>query len=189
MFDYYQDLDYIEVYNARRRPASRTRLQIHMGAAPYDGDPHTAAVMLLMNNPVFTPDVSTPTDHLLAYDGWPLAGLHPDAPAAFRAWYRRPLGRLIDAYGAQHVSQRVCLLQLCPWASQSFDLGLVLPSRVHQIELARSAVRRGAVVIVGRSFGVWPAGLPRVRNRLNPRLSPHGLDEYTWSRVEAALST
>ena len=187
MFDYNQDLDYIEVYNARRRPASRTRLQVHMGEAAYDGDPYTARVMLLMNNPVYTPNVSTPTDHKLEYDGWPLAGLHPDAPAAFRAWYRRPLGRLIDAYGAQNVSQRVCLLQLCPWASQSFDPALVLPSRAYQIELARSAVQRGAVVIVGRSFDAWPAGLPRVRNRLNPTLTRNGLDECTWDRVEKAL--
>ncbi len=187
MFDYSQDLKYIEVYNARRGPDSHTRLQIHMDPAPYDGDPYTARVMLLMNNPGYTPDVSTPTDHSLEYDGWPLAGLHPDAPAAFRAWYRRPLGRLIDIFGAQHVSQRVCLLQLCPWASQSFDPALVLPSRTHQIELARSAVQRGAVVIAGRSFDAWPAGLPRVRNRLNPTLTPNGLDECTWDRVEKAL--
>lgn len=187
MFDYNQDLDCIKVYNARRDTASRTRLQIHMGVAPYDGDPHTARVILLMNNPVYTPGVSTPTDHLLAYDGWPLAGLHPDAPNAFRMWYRRPLGRLIDAYGGQKVSQRVCLLQLCPWASQSFDSALVLPSRAHQIELARSAVQRGAVVIAGRSFDAWPAGVSRVRNRLNPTLTPNGLDECTWDRVEKAL--
>jgi hypothetical protein len=187
MFDYNQDLDYIEAYNARRTPANHTWLQIHMGAAPYDGDPYTARVMLLMNNPVYKPGVSTPKDHLLAYGGWPLAGLHPDAPAAFRAWYRRPLGRLIDAYGAQHVSQRVCLLQLCPWASELFDPAFVLPSRAHQIELARSAVQRGAVVIAGRSFDAWPAGLPHVRNRRNPTLTPNGLDKCTWDRVEKAL--
>ena len=187
IFDYDQDLDRIGMYNARRSPASRTRLQIQMGAAPYDGDPHTARVILLLNNPVYTPGVSKPTDHLLAYAGWPLAGLHPDAPPAFRLWYQRPLGRLISDYGAQHVSKRVCLLQLCPWASQAFDLALVLPSRSHQIELAHAAVQRGAVVIAGRSFGAWPAGLPRVRNRLNPTLTPNGLDEGTWNRVEKAL--
>ncbi len=58
MFDYNQDLDCIKVYNARRDTASRTRLQIHMGVAPYDGDPHTARVILLMNNPVYTHQVS-----------------------------------------------------------------------------------------------------------------------------------
>lgn len=186
-FDYAQDMPFIEAYNARRGPASRTRLHTFMAPAPFDGDPFGASVVLLLNNPTYVPGVSTPADHLLAYKGWPLAGLHPDAPPAFRAWYQRPLGYLIRSFGAQHVSQRVCLLQLCPWASQSFDPELVLPSRAHQVELAKSAVRRGAVVIVGRSFGSWPAGLPRVRNRLNPTLTSNGLDKVTWERVIAAM--
>lgn len=187
MFDYYQDLDLIEIYNARRSSTSRTRLQTHMGVAPYDGDPHKARVILLLNNPGYTPGVSTPSDHQLEYVGWPLAGIHPDAPLAFRKWYQRPLGRLIRDYGAQHVSQTVCLLQLCPWASQSFDLAFELPSRSHQLELARSAMQRGAVVIAGRSFGAWPTGLPRARNRLNPTLTPNGLDDCTWGLLKRAL--
>ena len=188
MFDYDQDLDCIDAYNARRNKASRTRLQTHMGAAPYDGDPYTARIVLLMNNPGYTPGVSLPGDHLLNFNGWPLAGLHNDAPFAFRNWYQRPLGLVIRDYGAQHVSQCVCLLQLCPWASQSFDSSLILPSRETQLQLASAAVLRGAVVIAVRSFDTWHSSLPRVRNRLNPTLTPNGLDECTWARLQKALS-
>ncbi len=187
MIDYAEDLNCIETYNARRGSNSPTRLQIHMGPSPYDGDPHHARIILLMNNPGYTPGVSMPSDHSLVFDDWPLAGLHQNAPPAFRGWYQRPLGHLIRLYGPQKVSKTVCLLQLCPWASMRFDSSLVLPSRRYQLLLAEEAVQRGAVVIAGRSFDIWPSELPRVRNRLNPTLSPKGLDDCTWEKVQLAL--
>lgn len=189
MFDYSHDLPFIEAYNNRRSKGSATRLQTHMPVAPFDGDPHLAKIILLMNNPGFEPKVSKPEDHLLEFDGWPLAGLHPDAPVEFRNWYNRPLGKLIASYGAQRVSQYVCILQLCPWASEKFDASLVLPSRAEQVRLAIAGSQRGAVVIVGRSFGCWPSELPRVRNRRNPTLAPGGLDENIWKLVQRAMES
>lgn len=190
--NYDDDRNALMAYNARKSQTSRLRLQMHMDPAPYDGDPFTARVVLLMNNPGFNPLTSTPEDHRLSFDGWPLAGLHPDAPETFRTWYSRPLGSLIRAYGAQYVSQRVALLQLNPWASQSFDSRLMLPSRTYQTSLAILAAKRGAVMVVGRSFETWGhalAGLPLhyVRNRLNPTLSPGGLQPAGWAAVKAAM--
>lgn len=190
MFSYKDDLPKILDYNSHRRPDSKTRLHVEMGPSPYDGDPFAAKVLLLMNNPGYDPNVSKPADHELAFNGWPIAGLHPDAPELFRDWYKRPLGYLLSRYPAQHISRRVCILQLCPWASQEFDSNLVLPSREHQIALARSAAERGAIVIVGRSFSIWPQEFPRVHagHRRNPTLSPKSLDQDTWRRVELAIS-
>lgn len=182
-FDYNSDLEEIEKYNARRAATSRTRLQVHMGPSPFDGDPQTARIFLLLNNPGFDPETSRQEDHALKFEGWPLAGLHPDVRPEFGDWYKRPLGELIERYGKQRVSQTVCILQLNPWASMEFDGDLRLPSLEYQLSLANAAIKRGVVVIVGRSFEIWPQGLPLVKNRLNPTISPGNLDAATWQRV------
>lgn len=192
MFDYSIDLPEIDFYNARRKPGSSTRLQTHMNPAPFDGDPFKATVVLLMNNPTFGPK-SSPNDHLLHFDGWPLAGLHPDAPQWFRDWYKRPLGYLIDKFGPQYVSQRVAIVQINPWASKSFDLGCILPSRQQQIAYARQAVQRGAVIIIGRSISFWREQLGEAENiyvaksRLNPTLSAGGLPTEAFNAVMSIM--
>lgn len=192
MFDYSIDLPVIDSYNARRVPESKTRLQTHMNPAPFDGDPFKAAVVLLMNNPTYGPN-SSPTDHLLHFDGWPLAGLHPDAPQWFRDWYKRPLGYLINEFGPQYVSQRVAIVQINPWASVSFDSGCILPSRQQQVACARQAVQRGAVVIIGRSIRFWreqlggAANIYVTKGRLNPTLSVGGLSTDAFSAVMSGM--
>lgn len=177
---YSVDGDAIECYNKRRRPGSRTRLQVHMGPAPFDGDPHAAKIVLLLNNPMFAVD-SNPSDHGLQFDGWPLAGLHPSVRQSFRQWYYRPLGHLIKTHGAQLISQRVAIVQIIPWASIEFDGNCNLPSRDKQVSIARQAVERGALVIIGRSEKFWKSRLGSAPNiytaasALNPTISPRGL--------------
>jgi hypothetical protein len=193
MFDYNIDLPAIDFYNNRRKLESKTRLQTHMQPAPFDGDPFKAAVVLLMNNPTYGPN-SSPKDHSLRFDGWPLAGLHPEAPCAFRDWYNRPLGFLIETFGRQHVSQCVAIVQINPWASESFDSACILPSRQQQIEIARQAVQRGAVTIIGRSIQFWRGQLGEAENiyatksYLNPTLSPGGLAADAFDAVIATLT-
>lgn len=174
------DGEAIERYNYRRSPDSPTRLQVHMGPAPFDGDPYTANIVLLLNNPGYTAD-STPLDHNLQFDGWPLAGLHPSVRQGFQQWYYRPFGHLIQTYGAQQISQRVAIIQIIPWASRAFDSNCNLPSRDIQVDIARQAVDRGALVIVGRSVKFWKSRLGSATNiystcsALNPTISPRGL--------------
>lgn len=175
------DADAIERYNKRRRLDSRTRLQVHMGPAPFDGDPHAAKIVLLLNNPMFVAGDSDPSDHRLQFDGWPLAGLHPSVRQGFRQWYYRPLGHLIKTHGVQLISQRVAIVQIIPWASIEFDGNCNLPSRDKQVGIARQAVERGALVIIGRSEKFWKSRLGCAPNiytavsALNPTISPKGL--------------
>lgn len=177
---YSADGDAIERYNKRRRPDSRTRIQVHMGPAPFDGDPYEAKIVLLLNNPMYAVD-SLPSDHKLKFYGWPLAGLHPSVRVSFRQWYYRPFGHLISAYGAQLVSQRVAIVQVIPWASNAFDSNCILPSRDMQVDIARQAVERGALVVTGRSAKFWRSQLGNAPNiyptlsALNPTISPNGL--------------
>lgn len=192
--DYSTDIPCIEAYNERRKPLSPYRLQVHMGPAPHDGDPTTAKIILLLNNPRYDPKTSNPKEHCLAFDGWPLAGLHPDAPKSFRDWYSRPFGHLIHARGASWVSNSVAILQVNPWASESFDAGLLLPSRKVQFGLARDAGKRGAVLISGRSHCIWAEALDgqkvhRARNVRNPTVSPKGLEPDGWDAVLNILNS
>lgn len=193
MFDYSIDIRDIDIYNNRRKLGSKTRLQKHMHPAPYDGDPFKAKVILLLNNPIFGPNSST-QDHLLYFEGWPLAGLHPKAPPAFHEWYNRPLGFLIDEFGPQQVSQKVAIVQINPWASESFDLSCVLPSRQQQVDIARQAVLQGVVTIIGRSVRFWQEKLGDAeniyvaKNCRNPTLSPGGLTQKAFNSVMSALS-
>ena len=193
MFDYSIDHRDIDIYNGRRTPGSKTRLQTHMTPAPFDGDPSKAKVVLLLNNPTFGLN-SSPQDHLLHFEGWPLAGLHPRAPRAFRDWYNRPLGFLINKFGPQHVSQTVAIVQINPWASESFDLNCNLPSRRQQVDIARQVVQRGAVTIIGRSVQFWKEQLGGAeniyvaKNCRNPTLSPGGLTQEAFDTVMSALS-
>ena len=181
MFDYKEsDCQAIELYNNRRKQDSPTRLQVKMGAAPFDGDPFAAKVVLLLNNPTYTPD-SVPEDHKLKFEDWPLDGLHPSVREGFRQWYSRPLGFLIRKFGAKSVSQRVAIVQIVPWASRSFDLACVLPSRERQVKIAKEAVQRGSIVIIGRSIPFWSGRLGeagniyKATNVRNPAISPSGL--------------
>lgn len=181
MFDYKaEDADEINLYNGRRSLQSATRLQVDMGPAPFDGDPFKAKIVLLLNNPMFNTD-SKPEDHRLQFQGWPLAGLHPSVRAGFRDWYSRPFGYLIKEHGSQPVAQNSAIVQIVPWASKSFDLNCRLPSRKIQVEIAKQAVKRGAVVIIGRSLRFWLSEIGNsnsifiAKNRRNPTISPAGL--------------
>ncbi|WP_442755158.1 hypothetical protein ACNHKD_00405 [Methylocystis sp. JAN1] len=193
MFDYYYeaDVDAIASYNNGQKLNSPTLLRVEMGAAPYDGDPFAAQIVLLLNNPTFTID-SVPEDHRLKFDGWPLAGLHPCVREGFRDWYNRPLGYLIKRFGAQSVSQRIAILQIIPWASKSFDIRCELPSRERQVAIATEAVNRGAIVIIGRSTSFWRSKLGQAdniytaKNARNPTITPKGLgisDEMFDARI------
>lgn len=147
-----EDAHAIAAYNARA--AESRRLQTELGALPFDGDIERAPVVLLITNPAY--DKTAPAaDHAFQHWGWPLAGLHPDAPAGLQAvWYAR-LATLIDAFGAQHVANSVAALPLTPWASADFDESLRLPSRIRMLGLASTAAQRGALFIVTSGEEYW----------------------------------
>ena len=192
IFNFDVDFPFVERYNKIKGDDSPYRLQTHMGPAPFDGDPDSASIVLLMNNPGFYKG-SVPEDHSLEVPGWPLAGLAPQARAGFRDWYLRPLGTLIEKYGAQLVANTVAIVQRCAWASTSFDPDLKLPSTEFQNAVALQALRRGAVVVVGRSHRYWTevlggdSRLIYARNVRNPTLSEGGLGTVGWEHVRAAL--
>lgn len=190
------DGDAIGCYNSRWRSDDPRILQTFMHAAPYDGDPFKAKVILLMNNPGYY-EGSIPEDHTQKYDGWPLAGLHYSARQGFRNWYSRPFGRLINIFGDHEVSNSVAILQITPWASTMFDPGLILPSRGVQFKIAQEALGRGVILVIGRSARIWRPAFGRIernipnvftaKNPRNPTLSPGGIGEEAFEAIVTAI--
>ena len=191
-FDYQLDVPAIEAYNRRKSLGSPYRLQLEPGPSPYDGNPFTASVVVLANNPGWDETVSS-ADHQLRIDGYPLPGLAPEAPEPLKAWTSRVLGQLADQFGPQRVSQKVAILQLVPWASKAFDSACKLPSREVQYAIAREAQARGAVMVVGRSFPIWTQALRSTKNlhyvinRRGMQISEGNLSPESWKAVTMAV--
>lgn len=166
-------------YNARATPDHR--LALELGPLPCSGAIMTAPVVLLLSHPSLDPH-SSPNDHAFRRTGWPLAALHPDAPAPLSAWWRDRLGALIDEFGAQHIANAVAAAYLTPWHSDTFDAGLRLPSRRHMLALAASAAARDAILVMMQGSYLWTedaevAALP-VTRCLSPR---------SWRGTEMSL--
>ena len=186
------DIAAIEAYN-RRAPAKFT-LHPEMGPSPFEGNIESASVVLLLSNPGFDSS-STTADHQFKRNGWPLAGLHPDAPSGLRGWWTARLKPLISEFGAQVVSNQVAAMQLTPWASPKFDSSLRLPSRMRVLELVGNVAARGAVIVVMRSQALWceservanAANRHRVNSWRSSYVSPGNLSATGWQAVRAAL--
>lgn len=147
-----EDADALAAYNARA--SDSLRLRADLGPLPYEGDIESAPVVLLVAKPAYD-RTSVPLDHAFHQRGWPLALLHPEAPAHLRSIWLARVESLIDAFGAQHVANSVAALPLTPWASADFDERLRLPSRGRMLGLAAAAANRGATLIVTCSEEQW----------------------------------
>jgi hypothetical protein len=147
-----QDIAAVERYNLKAKP--HHVLQTNMGPSPFEGNIHSSPVVLLLANPGFDENSSV-DDHHFKVDGWPLAGMHPNAPAGMRDWWRPRLRKLCEIHGEQTIASNIAALQINPWASTNYDPGLNLPSRKGQIALAEAAVNRGAVLIIIRAEKLW----------------------------------
>ncbi len=185
-----EDRTAIRAYNAR--VPEDLRLQTELGPSPYEGDFNRAPVVMLLGALGYD-ETSTPHDHAFERDGWPLAGLHPDAPAGIRLRWHARLAPLVDSFGAQHVANSVLALHATPWACRRFDPGLRLPSRRRMLHLASDAVRRGALLMMLRGAELWTehpeiAGLPPSR-RIHARswrashLHPDNIGDEGWVAV------
>lgn len=203
------DADAVKAYNKRietrgEKVRNRFSLQYELGPCGFEGDIEHAKVVLLLANPGFD-DTSGPEDHLFSRAGWPLSGLHDDAPIGVKGWWQPRLRMLIEAVGRriqvpecearQHVAKTVGSLQLTPWASNRFDDGLRLPSRGRMLQAASSCANRGAILVLMRSRRLWTEAtavkqspnLIQVRNPRCSYLSPGNLPEGAWARIVDAV--
>ena len=147
-----EDRDEAAEYNLRA--TAEVQLALEPGPVPFSGALMTAPVVMLLSHPRLEFE-SAPDDAGFHRAGWPLAALHPDAPAGLAEWWRARLSALIDVFGAQHVANAVAAVYLTPWRSVVFDSGLRLPSRRRMLALAASAASRDAILVMTHSEALW----------------------------------
>lgn len=186
------DAEHVRAFNSRAQEPYR--LHPELGASAFEGDIDTAPVILLLANPGYD-EGSTMEDHSFAREGWPLAGLHPEAPQGLRAWWFSRLRAVIERIGAQETSRRVACLQFCPWASSKFGGAPRLPSQAVLLDAAGQCAARGATLVVMRAERYWlrsePVRTAPKRHRVNSwrssYVSPGNLSVAGWQAVVAAL--
>lgn len=190
-----EHLDLEAVGRYRLQKDDRYRLHTEMGPSAFEGDVDNAAVVLLLGNPGFDGD-SAPTDHSFSADGWPLPGLHSEAPTGLKKWWPQRLRQLTALVGEQAVSRKVAALQLTPWASERFDDTLRLPSRRVILEAANRLARKGVLLVVMRAERLWleAGAVAKSENRIEVRswrcsyVSEGNLGVEAWGRVVRAVS-
>ena len=103
-------------------------------------------------------------------------------------WWKSKAAHIVKIYGEMIVARSLCCVQLYPYHSVKFSRVPGLTSTVqYTADIVRDAIRSGKTIIVMRSWRRWTSLVPalscyekvaRVRNPLNPSLSPANLGDY-----------
>lgn len=148
------------------------------------GDPRRAAVVLLMNNPGWTPETDeTQAD---AYHREVIKSLTFEDERGFTGlddrfgdargyrWWNSRLSHLVSRFGVERVRRSVAAVDWFPYASNQFKRPeFLLPSQEFTFQIVEDAVARGAVVIATRGLRMWVESIPEldgvVMSTKNPR--------------------
>ena len=194
-FDCSADLPLIEIYNARRSERGRTRVRTEIPPMLYEGR-IGAPLTWLLANPGFDNSPGCAFNHPPPLTpGWPLQSLAPAHRAGYGKWTWDRLRELREALGDQHVSRNVLAVQICPWASETFDARLRLPSRAFARKLVLHQLLMGSQFVLVRSEAAWRELVPelaqvrlaRTAHPLTAYLSRGNLGEH-WEAVYRAVS-
>lgn len=183
----------VEKYNLKAKPEHH--LQVTLGPCPYEGNIHTSPIVLLLANPGYDKN-SSENDHHFQADGWPLSGLHEDAPAGMRNWWQPRLRQLCNIHGAKKVASNIAALQINPWASNKYHDTVRLPSQLLMMELAEAAARRGAVIVLMRASKKWltspiisgHADLFRTKSPRCSYISEGNLPDHAWKSINDQIA-
>lgn len=189
------DIDGPDIQRYNLRASAKYQLHLDMGPSPYEGNIHSAPLVLLLANPGF--DASSHVDdHHFEIEGWPLAGLHPQAPVGMSGWWIPRLRSLCEKYGCQFISRNVADVQINPWASEEYDSELRLPSRSMMLGLAEDAAKRGAAILMMRASKAWfesdvlrqYAHLYKTKSPRSSYVSEGNLSPEAWSYINIKLN-
>jgi hypothetical protein len=166
------DRNIVEAFN--RTAGDDVRIQTRLLPEPYVGRPD-ALVVLLLNNPGLgggefelhrKPEFIDRVLSCLRQEraDYPNFYLHPRATGDGAEWHRRIFKSLILDFGLQAVANAVLDLEYFPYHSRDFPRGVWLPSQAYTQHLLRTALKRGAAVLVSRGRDMWEAAVPELRN-------------------------
>jgi hypothetical protein len=185
-------------FNARAK--CDKRCEVGLFPEPYFGRPSAPVILLALNPGVTSGDFALHSRHdflgesrrSVLHSLGPSPFLHlqphhlqPQAATPGSLWWQRICGALISRVGFENVAQGLFCAQFFPYHSKSFSSATPsVPSQAYTNHLVAQAMKRGAEVVVMRSFRLWSNAIPalasydrrhRVRNPRNPALSPTNL--------------
>jgi hypothetical protein len=161
----------IRAYNAKA--PEKYRVQLNSLPEPFIGIT-TAPVVLLNQNPGF--DDGDPQDHahpkfqaLLRNNysqGWsafPFYSLDPSFENGGREWWERKLSWLLKKFKPIELARSILCVEYFPYHSRRFcHASLEVPSQEYGFGLVRSAIARGAVVVIMRARALWIKRVPEL---------------------------
>jgi hypothetical protein len=199
------DREAIEAYN--QTVSAAHYIHTELLPEPYVGHPDCKVLLLNLNPGYSKEDASMYTlpgyrEVYLAtlrheQQEYPFHFLNPAFPrkCGFLWWQKRlfPIVKRLDG-DAKLVAQSVCCIEYFPYHSSKFGRPPRLESQEYGFELARRAVRNGAVVVIMRGEGQWKEAVPNLRepgryyvlrNRRSPYISPGNCPDGFPKIVEA----
>jgi hypothetical protein len=193
-------------FNAQAAPALKLRVN-DLLPEPFLGDPR-APVILLSNNPgmgkfVHLRQTSSFMRRMrdgicLKFSKYPFIYLDPEF-AQVGYWWRQKLKSLLERFGAEVVARSICNIVYFPYPSDKFGhRRCELPSQQYSFDLVRSAVERGAVIVLMRKGQLrhWEAKVPELKDYRNyvvlrnpqmPAVSRFNCDPGDYDKVVHAI--
>jgi hypothetical protein len=164
-----EDASLIADFNTIAAEKFRVRLEVY--PEPFLGQTDAPLVVLGLNPGFKELDLSQHSKPLFAAR---LRGnlLHEDAQYPFylldpeierTKYWERKLRPLIESVGVRTVAQNVLCVEYFPYHSFRFRHGkLSLPSQQYSFSLVRSAINRGAVILMLRGKKLWFSAIPEL---------------------------
>lgn len=171
------DRDAVQMYQAQRRD-ERCRLELDVLPEPFIGVT-TAPVVLLILNPGFEDgDIA---DHArgdlqaLIRDNYrqnessfPFYSLNPAFDNGGRRWWEKKLKYLLREFEREQLAQSILSVDYFPYHSRHFaHSSPQLPSQEFGFRLVRSAIARGAVIVIMRGQKLWKETIPELQKYSN----------------------
>ncbi len=188
----------------RPHDIQRHEIKLHHPPCPYMGDPRTAAVIFLSNNPRW--NEATDRTQGDEYNRENIAGLTFQSAAGLYSlddrfvgtggydYWSSSLRHLIARFGLDAIRRSVAVADWFPYPSPNLpQLNYLLPSQAYTFALVEQAARRGALVVAICGVRHWsrlPAlarSLPRLRNPQQRAVSPGNLDPGVFEQICGAI--
>jgi len=129
-----------------------------------------------------------------ALEPYPFIHLLPGGRTGGCIWWQRRTRELVDDVGFDRIAKGIACVQYMPYHSPEFSQRVPLvQSQEYSFQLVRNAMRRGAEIVVMRSFQLWVSAIPEITtyahlhvavNPRSPYLSPGNLKSSYVKIVE-----
>jgi hypothetical protein len=161
-FELATDLPTIAAYNSRRNARTSTWIHTEVTPCPFEGRLGAPLTWLLSNPQYVQGGLFNEPPPITK--GWPLQSLAPAHRHGYGAWTMERVATLVADCGLETVARNVLVVQVSGWASESFDAGLILPSRALTRRIVLHQIRSGSIFVLVRSRRLWRHMLPELES-------------------------